>query len=174
MNADTEPQAQAPHASRLDQALLTLLASRSIAALGTLQADGAPFVSMAPYALLPDQPALVMHVSGLAAHTRQMAQDGRVSLLITAAEDADTPPQAVARVTLTAQAVFTDAGSAEAQACRSAYLARHPQAEPITALPDFSFVRLDVAEARQIAGFGAARSVSRAALQSLWPLLAQS
>lgn len=173
MNTDTDPNAAAPHASRLDLALLALLRTRPLAALGTLQADGAPFVSMVPWALLPDQPALVLHVSGLAAHTRQMAEDARVSLLVTAAEDAETPPQAVARVTLAAQAVFTAAGSAEAQACRRAYLARHPQAEPITALPDFSFVRLDLMEARQIAGFGAARSVSRSALQALWPLLAQ-
>lgn len=169
MNPESAP-LPAAHASRLDLALLALLRDRRLAALGTLMPDGAPFVSMVPYALLPDQPALVLHVSGLAAHTRQMELDGRVSLLVTAAEDADTPPQAVARLTLQARATTPAPDSPEAAACRNAYLARYPEAEPITQLPDFRFVRLDLTEVRQVAGFGAARSVDREMLQKLWAL----
>ena len=44
-------------------------------------------------------------------------------------------------------------------ACRHAYLARFPEAEPMTALGDFRFVVLHVLGARQVAGFGAARTV---------------
>ena len=50
------------------QALRELLQQQEVAALGTLR-NGEPFVSMVPYALLPDG-SLVVHVSRLATHTR--------------------------------------------------------------------------------------------------------
>ncbi|MEX8516986.1 MAG: pyridoxamine 5'-phosphate oxidase family protein [Leptothrix sp. (in: b-proteobacteria)] len=170
--AALEPTASAlpagPHRSRLDLALLDLLHNRRIAALGTLQADGAPFVSMVPYALHPDHPVLILHVSALAAHRRQMEADARVSLLVCAAQDEQTPTQALGRVTLNGQAQILAPGSADWQLCRDAYLQRYPQAEPITALPDFAFVAIELHEARQVAGFGAARSLSSTDLQALW------
>jgi len=58
------------HAARL----VDLLRRRSTAALGTLH-DGAPFVSMVPYAVLPDGAAFVVHVSRLAGHTKDMLAD---------------------------------------------------------------------------------------------------
>ena len=42
---------------------------------------------------------------------------------------------------------------------RRAYLTRFPEAEPMTQLGDFMFVGIAVAGARQVAGFGAARSL---------------
>lgn len=157
------------HRSRLDQALIDLLRQRRVAALGTLQSDGAPFVSMTPFALHPDVAALILHVSGLAAHRRQMELDSRVSLLVSAAEVDDVPVQALARVTLTGRARTLPPDSTDWQTCRTAYLDRYPEAEPITGLPDFVFVAITLEQARQIAGFGAARSLSLAELQDLWP-----
>ena len=61
--------------------LASLVRSRTVAALGTLHA-GAPFVSMVPFAVLPEGDAFVIHVSRLAAHTRDMIDDPRVSLLV--------------------------------------------------------------------------------------------
>ena len=49
-----------------------LLRQQDVAALGTLRRDE-PFVSMVPYALLADG-ALVVHVSRLATHTRDMEE----------------------------------------------------------------------------------------------------
>jgi hypothetical protein len=44
------------------------------------------------------------------------------------------------------------------------YLARFPEAEPMTTLGDFRFLRLTPQGARQVAGFGAARSLSASEL----------
>ena len=74
--------------------LVSLVRSRTVAALGTLHA-GAPFVSMVPFAVLPAGDAFVIHVSRLAAHTRDMLDDPRVSLLITQAEGEGVPAQAL-------------------------------------------------------------------------------
>ena len=56
-----------PHLPRLGHALRALLHERRHAALGTLDAAGAPFVSMVPFAVDATAGRLVLHVSGLAA-----------------------------------------------------------------------------------------------------------
>ena len=133
-----------PHLPRLGLALRALLQARRHAALGTLDAQGGgAFVSMVPFAIDTATQRLVLHVSGLAAHTANMAAEPRVSLLVTAADDDDAPA----------------CGSADWVTARRAYLARFPDVEPMTALPDFRFVTLQLTGARQVAGFGAARSV---------------
>ena len=153
-----------PHEPRLSRALRELLAARRTAALGTLDAslcgDSAqPFVSMVPYALLPAERSLVLHVSGLAAHTRNLLAHPRVSLMVMAGEVDGEPVHAPARVTLDAVAQVPERDSTLWAAARAAYLARFPEAEPMTTLGDFMFVVLRPASARQVAGFGAARTV---------------
>ncbi len=100
------------------------------------------------------------HARALAAHTRQTQAEPRVSLLGMGAHDWAESPQALPRVTIPALADFTARDSAAERALRAAYLARHPQAELMTQLPDFAFVRLVPTAARHVAGFGAARSVA--------------
>jgi putative heme iron utilization protein len=148
------------HISRLEQALAQLLSERRTAALATLGADdGCPFVSMTPYAIDGAQPALVLHVSALAAHTANMAAHPAVSILIAARDVPGAPVHDLPRITLTGTAQTPTAGSAPWQSARQAYLARFPDTEHMTALPDFRFVTIAPHGARQIAGFGAARSV---------------
>ena len=98
---------------RLTQSLRALLQSQRVAALGTVNADGTPLVSMVPFAMDPVQPCVVIHVSGLAAHTGNLQRSADVSLMVMQAE---------------------------------------APGEPVHALR--------VTGARQVAGFGAARSVS--------------
>ena len=50
-------------------------------------------------------------------------------------------------------------GSTDWNDCRAAYLARFPEAQPMTQFGDFHFVAIDVTGARQVAGFGSARSL---------------
>lgn len=151
------------HEPRLTSALRALLAAQRVAALGTLGDDSAPFVSMVPFAVDAQDRSLVIHISGLAAHTRNLQRTPRASLMVCQAEVTGEPVHALPRVTLDVQAADAAAG-ADAQACRDAYLARFPEAEPMTALGDFRFVRLRTLGARQVAGFGAARSLDAAEL----------
>jgi heme iron utilization protein len=154
----------------LTRALRELLANHRTAALGTLDEHGAVAVSMVPFAIDPQDRSLVIHVSGLAAHTRNLQRTPRVSVLVCQAEVAGEPVHALPRVTLDAMATPTEPGGTDALACRAAYLARFPDAEPMTALGDFRFVRLCLLGARQVAGFGAARSLDAAELaQALGP-----
>ena len=148
-----------PHEPRLSRDLRTLLATRRVAALGTRGEDGMPFVSMVPYALEPHSPCLVIHVSELAAHTRNLQTTPQVSLLVMQAEVAGEPVHALPRITLTGQATVLEPGSPAWAQSRAAYLARFPEAEPMTQLGDFMFVAIHLLGARQVAGFAAARSL---------------
>jgi len=148
------------HEPRLTQALRALLQSQRVAALGTCHEDGTPFVSMVPFALEPESGTVVIHVSGLAPHTGNLQRRPQVSLLVMQAEVAGEPVHALPRVTLEGTAQDLPRESAQWQAARAAYLARFPEAEPMTQLGDFIFVGIAVAAARQVAGFGAARTVS--------------
>jgi putative heme iron utilization protein len=148
-----------PHESRLTRELRSLLHVQRVAALGTLCEDGAPLVSMVPYAIEPGQACLVIHVSGLAAHTRNLQSASAVSLLVMRAEVGGEPVHALPRVTQEGQAKALVPASPAWQACRAAYLERFPEAEPKTHLADFVFMAIHVTAARQVAGFGAARSI---------------
>ena len=153
--------------SRLTRDLRVLLQTQRVAALGTLSDDGLPFVSMVPYALAPQPGWLVIHVSGLAAHTGYLQARPAVSLLVMQAEIPGQPVHALPRVTLAGQARTLTPDSADWALARAAYLARFPEAEPMTQLGDFRFVAIAPDSARQIAGFGAARSLGADALRQV-------
>lgn len=146
--------------------LAALVRGRTAGALGTLHA-GAPFVSMVPYALLPDGSAFVVHVSRLASHTKDMLADARVSLLVMQPEGDGVAAQALARVSVQGEALEAAKGSPAEPACREAYLARFPEAEPLTGFADFSFFAIRPAQARFVAGFAQAMSVTGESLSKL-------
>lgn len=152
------------HEPRLTQALRSLLTSQRVAALGTLGADAYPFVSMVPFAVETTSAQVVIHVSGLAAHSRNLQATPQVSLLVMQAEAAGEPVHALPRVTLDGLATVLPRDSAEWSRARDAYLARFPDAQPMTELGDFMFVAIAVQGARQVAGFGAARSLDAEAI----------
>lgn len=152
------------HGSNTD-ILRHLLRDRTVAALATLHA-GRPAVSMVPFAahVAGDRLRLVIHVSGLAAHTHDMREMPAVSLLVTAAESPGMMPQALPRVSLAAVAEFVPPDHPDHAALRAAYLARFPEAEGLFALGDFSIVALEPTGGRLVAGFARALNVSPAEL----------
>jgi putative heme iron utilization protein len=147
------------HEPRLTQALRALLAAQRVAALGTLADDGQPFVSMVPFAVDPLDACIVIHVSGLAPHTTFLQRCPQVSLMVMQAEVPGAPVHALPRVTLEGRAAVLQLGSPAWASGRDAYLARFPEAQAMTELGDFRFVGIRMAGARQVAGFGAARSL---------------
>jgi len=154
----------------LTRSLRDLLARRRTAALGTVDPTGGPFVSLVPFAIDPASASLVIHISALAAHSQNLQTSPRGSLMVADGEEAGQPVHALARVSIEVVATWAEPGSALAASCRSVYLARFPEAEPMTTLGDFRFVRLSPQGGRQVAGFGAARSLSADELaQALGP-----
>lgn len=115
---------------------------------------------MVPFVLAPERGELLIHVSALATHTRDLQEHPRASLLVMAEADAQTPPQALPRVALQVQAtVLPREGDAYASA-KAAYLARFPDSAVTFELADFSIVALAPLSARLVAGFGRAHGLA--------------
>lgn len=147
------------HEPRLTLALRKLLQTQRVAALGTLDEDGHAFVSMVPFAIDSTNASVVIHVSGLAPHARNLAQRPRVSMMVLQAEVAGEPVHALPRVTLDGVAAAPEVGSATWRSAKTAYLTRFPDVEFMTELGDFRFVTISVTGAHQVAGFGSARTI---------------
>lgn len=147
------------HESRLTRELRALLHSRRVAALGTISDEGKPFVSMVPFAMVPALGCIVIHISGLAVHTRYLHARPAASLLVAQGEVPGEPVHALPRATLEGRARTPAPDSEDWSACRAAYLQRFPEAQPMTELADFMFVAIELKGARQVAGFGSARSI---------------
>jgi putative heme iron utilization protein len=142
--------------------LAALLRRERIAHLATLR-QGAPLASMTLY--LPDAgfTAFHVHVSRLAWHTQDMAQDPRVALSISETDDGRPDPFTLKRISIR--------GTAENLAGQQAllkerWLARFPEQAINFELADFSFWRIVPRDARFIAGFGRIHNLSAAELVS--------
>ena len=156
-----------PHEPRLTRALRDMLNTQRVASLGTLNAEGGPFVSMVPFAIDPVAECLVIHVSLLAPHTRNLLTNPAVSMMVMQPEVAGEPVHALPRVSMDGTAARLKPESPSWLAARSVYLARFPEAEPMTHLADFSFVAVYLTAARQVAGFGSARPLEEEDLAAL-------
>lgn len=152
--------------AELSARLAQLVRARTTAALGTLHA-GAPYVSMVPYAIADDGSGFIIHVSTLAAHTKDMLADARVSVLIAEAEGSAKSPLALARVSVQAMAQQVASASPGLPEFSAAYVARFPDAEQMFGFADFSIFLIRPVSARFVAGFGEAHSLSGESLAQI-------
>jgi putative heme iron utilization protein len=118
--------------------------------------SGYPFGSVVPF-MLDHAARPVILVSRLAEHTRNIAADSRVSLLVS---DAADDVQAGARLTLIGDAARAEGDLA---ALRARYLRYFPEAERLLALGDFDFHRIEPVQVRFISGFADIHWISAAA-----------
>lgn len=111
---------------------------------------GYPFGSITPYVLgASGEP--VIYISTLAEHTRNIADDARVSLTVFDPADGNDP-QAGARLTLLADAYALADGAAAAAGER--YYRYFPAARAYADTHDFAFYALRAVRVRFIGGFG--------------------
>ncbi len=139
---------------RARTALTDLRASFRLIHLATVSADGAPDASLAP-ALLDQDDAFVIYVSGLAAHTQNLAANPRASVLLTFDDAAPGNPFAQPRLTFACAAEVVARDSAAfaplALRFRESFGAT---VDLLAGLPDFRFIRLVPTRGRYVAGFG--------------------
>lgn len=108
---------------------------------------GYPFGSVAPFVLDHSGQPIIL-ISSIAEHTRNILANPKVSLLVFAG---DEDLQASARLTLIGEANMIDK---EDENLRARYLRYLPQAASYFDTHDFKFYRIEIAQARYIAGFG--------------------
>jgi heme iron utilization protein len=109
--------------------------------------DGYPFGSIATY-LVDHDGSLLILISTLAEHTKNIAHDTRVSLITHEQRDADI--QAQGRVTVVGDAW----PERDREQTGIRYLRYFPEARAYLAMHDFSFYRIRPVAIRYIGGFG--------------------
>lgn len=130
-----------------------LLRRREVASLATLRRDdGGPNASLVLLAVDHDLSPLLL-LSELAEHTRNIAADDRVCLLL------DGTPGLESRLSGPRLSVHARARVGEAARHRARFLARHPDAAGYADFADFAFYRLVVERAHLVAGFGRINSI---------------
>jgi putative heme iron utilization protein len=124
-----------------------LLREARSGALATLMpGSGDPYCSLVNVATASDGAPLLL-LSRLALHTKNIAADPRVSLLLDERKEGD--PLEGARIMLMGTLTTTDDALA-----RNRYLARHPDAYMFAGFGDFAFYRMEIARTHLVAGFG--------------------
>ncbi len=111
---------------------------------------GFPFASLCPFAIESSGNLLIL-VSGLAEHAKNLRADPKASLYVQQASD-ESDPQDSARVCVLVRAFPVERDEMEAAA--ETYLNRFPGATMQLSLGDFYFLRLVPEHLRMIQGFG--------------------
>ncbi|MCB1734583.1 MAG: pyridoxamine 5'-phosphate oxidase family protein [Gammaproteobacteria bacterium] len=144
--------------------IFNLLTGVRWAALATLSEQG-PEASHVAFVAEPDFSGVLLHLSGLAAHTRNLGNDPRASLAIGEADCEMGDPQTLARLSLHGRIEKLPRDQAAYGLARKRYLARIPTAEALFGFSDFKLFRLVVERGRLVGGFGRARDFSPQALR---------
>ena len=154
-----------PLAAEEFEILVRLLARERWVCLATLDADGGPLAAMV--ACVPDGASgdLLLHLSTLSRHTRNLLQRPRVSLAVSEPHRGEPDPQTLARVAIqgTVREVLRE--DAEFERLRGVYVAALPESADRFGFGDFRLLRLEAAEARYIGGFARAFSVDAQTLR---------
>ena len=126
-----------------------MLRAHRYGVLGTLSKkfDGYPFGSITPY-LVDHDGSLLILISTLAEHTKNIQHDPRVSLITH--DQRDPHIQTQGRVTVVGDAEL----EMDRERAGSRYLRYFPEAQAYFAMHDFSFYRIRPVAVRYIGGFG--------------------
>ncbi len=138
----------------------SLLRTARAAALATLaQPSGHPFASLVNVATAPDGSPILL-LSRLAAHTRHLDTDPRLSLLLYSAFNMPSggDPLTHPRLTILGRAKRVS-DPTERQLLRARFLARHPKSSLYADFADFGFFRVAMETAHLNGGFGRAANL---------------
>ncbi len=140
------------------QVIRDLLRRAAAASLATrLHETGEPYASLVLLASDPTSRPLML-LSDLAVHSRNIAADPRVSLLI------DETGGTHDRLAGTRASLQGTAGVVDDDALLQSFLRRHPTAADYAGFADFRLYRVDVVRAHLVAGFGRIAWVDGAAI----------
>lgn len=139
--------------------LVALLRDCRWSCLATSNSDGTPHAAMVAWA--PDTAGgeLLMHLSTLSRHTRNLLARPAVSLAVGEPHTGQPDPQTLARVSIQGAATQVARDDPVYARLRAAYLAALPEAAPRFDFGDFLLLRVAPARAHYVGGFARAFAV---------------
>ncbi len=144
---------QSPESILALRSLWALLRTQRWAALASIGRDG-PEASWVAYTVDEQHTAAILHLSRLAAHTRNLERDPRASLAICEPDRSGVDPQQLVRVSFHGVVEFIDPGTADYDFACSIYQSHLPDSTRQFGFSDFRLLRLRPHTARFVGGFG--------------------
>ena len=138
--------------------LAHLLRGQRWACLGT-QDEAQPYVSWVACVAEDDFSGLILHLSRLARHARNLDAHPLVSLALSEADDGQGDPQQLARLTLQGRMDVIERDDARYEKFKSLYLSRLPDAEMLFQFADFSLYRFVPESGRYVEGFASSHAI---------------
>jgi len=134
--------------------VLQLLQQCRIGFLAT-QGEHSPETSMAPFAVY--QGSIILHLSTLARHTKNIANDHHVGFMICTSETEGRSPLALPRLSI--QGKIEPVSDELLKASKAAYIERIPDAEQLFSFADFTLFHITPSHIQWVGGFGSARKI---------------
>lgn len=144
----------------------TLIDNHRWAALATLGENG-PEVSWVAYAVEPDWSGFLLHISQLAAHTRNLLHDPRASLSTSETEKTGYDPQQLARLMMDGHVEIISKTAPDYHIAVQHYQTALPLSKRLFEFSDFMLMRFRPLEIRFVGGFAQSYTLSPAALQTM-------
>lgn len=132
-----------------------LLAHARSGALGSINPDGSPLVTLVAVATMTDGAPLLL-LSQIAAHTQNILREASASLLVQG-ESEDPDPMTAPRLSLNGKVVALDKG--EIASAKARFIDKHPGSEPYDTELDFDYYRFAIESVRFNQGFGRFRKL---------------
>jgi hypothetical protein len=146
--------------------LRTLLTRERVISLAVV-VDGQPIVGVLPFLALSEPGTLLIHASRLARHSQGLYAGACFGAAVQAPDRSDQDPLRLPRFTFEGT-VEPLTGAEEADAARTAWVARFESAAMTVELGDFTFWRLRIESGRLVLGFGRALNIGRSQLEEAW------
>lgn len=137
------------------EAAQELLAQTRAGALGSINPDGSPLVTLVAVATMADGAPLLL-LSRIAAHTQNILRNPSASLLIEGTSD-DPDPMTAPRLSI--NGILMALEGHEVAASKVRFIEKHPGSEAYDTELDFSYFRLAIESARFNQGFGRFRKL---------------
>ena len=145
--------------------MVELMRDRRWAALATHGPDG-PEASWVAYVPEAGLGGFLLHLSTLAAHTRNLLAHPRAGLAISESERSDEDPQTLARVTIQGEVAILLKDSEDYRSATRRYQERLPASVPRFDFGDFLLLRLAPVRVRFVGGFARAYTLDAAGLRA--------
>lgn len=146
--------------------LIKLIEKSKIASLGTSNNDQ-PFVSMVAFSINENFSELYILISQLAKHSKNIALNNNISLMICQPETEAENPQTLARISITGTAHLINKNTEEYISAKNNYLAKNSSAVMYFSLGDFQLYKMDIDKGRYVAGFARTFNLSKESLKTL-------
>lgn len=145
-----------------------LIRAQRWAALATLGPSGTPDASMVAYVPEAHFASLLLLLSELAGHTRNLQRSPAAGLVVSTPDTGAGDPQTLARISFKGEARPVTRDDPAFHTLRQQYVARLPASEQLFGFSDFVLFRFVPGRARFVGGFARAHNLTPANLAEVW------